>query len=520
MVPESSPFVSTLKKVDPFVWVFLLGFMLRLNAFFRADIFNSDGVLYIEEAQNVFYNGVEYLGVCFHATNIFPLLIAAMYKVVGDWELAGRLISLFFGTLAMLPLYGVLKHALPKNVALLTLLLFACNPAFVVLSVDILRGPGYWFFLSLAIYFILRAEKSANYWIYPLACMLFMVAASFRIEAAAFIAGTMIFLGARREVREGVARCVMFLLPIIVAMFALLLSEWLLNRQLVSFPKQYERVVELISGYKQLRQDLKGLWTHPPEGFHFQYYWRDMSTIVGWTALGVELNWLAKAMFEPVAVFFIAGLGPVFRKARVNLSIRYLLVLSIVAFVVLFLQTITAWWLDSRMMALLLIPGYVIIAMGLMSVSNAFKEWFALKGKIVFFILLGCVVLGAVVKLLKHRESDKYLLKEIGAYILHDYHGAGGFIRVGGSSEYMMFISYYANSEIKTGQCSHVERTWEVKGEASHVLKIIDEKEYDYFVWNSRYDNENLKTSLDEKYKVINEWDTMLDGTVRVYKVQ
>ncbi len=77
---------------------------------------------------------------------LYPWLIARLGALVGDLRLAGVLISILAGTLAILPLWMLARAAFPPNAALLAALVLAIWPDWALLGGDVWTEP---LFLSL-----------------------------------------------------------------------------------------------------------------------------------------------------------------------------------------------------------------------------------------------------------------------------------------------------------------------------------------------------------------------------------
>jgi uncharacterized membrane protein len=58
----------------------------------------------------------------------YPGLIASFYPVVGDWEIAGQMVSVVCGVLLLFPLYALCKELYGDKVALLACLLATISP--------------------------------------------------------------------------------------------------------------------------------------------------------------------------------------------------------------------------------------------------------------------------------------------------------------------------------------------------------------------------------------------------------
>jgi len=146
--------------------LFLLALAVRLIAFERIYLIARDGVHYVFLSQ-VFksYFFIEGLSHPYHP--LYPAIMALVGGVVGDLELAGKLINLVFSSLTVLPLYLMGKYIFNSKAGIIGSIFFVFQPYCVRFSVDVLSGPTFLFFFIFAFYLGLKAgseEKNYNWW--------------------------------------------------------------------------------------------------------------------------------------------------------------------------------------------------------------------------------------------------------------------------------------------------------------------------------------------------------------------
>ena len=173
--------------MNPAIWVIVLGFVIRLYSFYHSYLFNPDGIKYIQQAKALNFGLYDVLTACYGRVNSLAFFILAAFKITGDWVVAGKAVSLVFGTAVMVPLYLLLRRFLDKSSACCCLLVFAVHPIFVELSVDILRGPVFWFFLTLGLYLFTCHDQKRYFLFLSLSCAAFLMAFTARLEAIIFI---------------------------------------------------------------------------------------------------------------------------------------------------------------------------------------------------------------------------------------------------------------------------------------------------------------------------------------------
>jgi len=91
---------------------------------------------------------------------LYPYLISLMHRIIPDWVLAGRLISCFFITLAVIPLYRLSMDLFNRQAAFWSCLAFILLPETLLYSNSVLREPGFCLFFIWAIYFSQKTIQS------------------------------------------------------------------------------------------------------------------------------------------------------------------------------------------------------------------------------------------------------------------------------------------------------------------------------------------------------------------------
>jgi 4-amino-4-deoxy-L-arabinose transferase-like glycosyltransferase len=121
----------------------------------------SEGAEYARVAENL-RNAQGYVGISTPGTELmfpplFPVLIAGASYVTHNYELAGRLVSFFFGALLPLPVFGVASELFERRTAILAAVLAMLHPLFVNLSITVFSEGIYATLLLSAVYLALRA---------------------------------------------------------------------------------------------------------------------------------------------------------------------------------------------------------------------------------------------------------------------------------------------------------------------------------------------------------------------------
>jgi 4-amino-4-deoxy-L-arabinose transferase-like glycosyltransferase len=112
-----------------------LALVLRLWLLRSVPLIETDGVQYVEIARRFRQSGSSF-DPLFHP--LYPVGIAALQPLVGDYELAGRLVSALFGTAWLVPAFVLVRALLGFPAALLAGLLMAIHPGLVQSSTAVL----------------------------------------------------------------------------------------------------------------------------------------------------------------------------------------------------------------------------------------------------------------------------------------------------------------------------------------------------------------------------------------------
>lgn len=171
------------------IFVFLLALILRLVALKQNYVIAHDGTLYIKMAK-LFAAG-QYQHELFSARTyyaFFPLLIFAFYKVLGDWILAGQLISVCFGSLTIIPLYLLARRLFDEQIALIGAVFYSICPQLVIYSAEVLRDVPCLFFYTTALWLGYKGIKDNKIAFMGLAGVFIAISTSLRIEGLALLA--------------------------------------------------------------------------------------------------------------------------------------------------------------------------------------------------------------------------------------------------------------------------------------------------------------------------------------------
>jgi 4-amino-4-deoxy-L-arabinose transferase-like glycosyltransferase len=161
MIDKLVSFFKTLSEKQVLLLLIGISFGLRLYAVLVAQGIANDSAAYGFMARD-FLRGHFIKGLSSPAPPFYPFLIFLFSPDTTYVEITGRLISLFFSTLAIIPLFYLVKEAIGQKEAIFSALFYSFHPYLVTYSGMLLTEATYWGLLVLSVYFFwtgLRQEK-------------------------------------------------------------------------------------------------------------------------------------------------------------------------------------------------------------------------------------------------------------------------------------------------------------------------------------------------------------------------
>lgn len=195
-----------------------LALLLRLWLLRSVPVIETDGVQYVAIARRLQQSGSPF-DPLFHP--LYPLCIATLQLLVGDYELAGRLVSALFGTALLLPAVILARALLGPSAAILSGILMVIHPGLVQSSTAVLSEATYTFWIVLGVWAGRRGLIAPQPGFLGAAGLCFGLAYLARPEGVIYLVGLVVltaWVGARsHRLRElspwGVAALAGFLIP-------------------------------------------------------------------------------------------------------------------------------------------------------------------------------------------------------------------------------------------------------------------------------------------------------------------
>lgn len=515
---SSNPFALSLTATG----IVFLGLAARLWLYFRMPLINPDAFLYIQQAKALHFGRLGQLLGCYSYLSPYPIAVSIAYPLMGDWVRAAQAVNIFFSTASIVPLYWLLRRFFNDALASTTLLAFALLPSYALVGRDALRGPLFWAFALLGLYlFVLHLENRRPLLLLGAGiCM--GLAAWARVEGLLYVVASACFLPFSSS-RKKTADVFIFLSPYLAVSAAGLLTAHLRGLDVIALLNP-DRVLDLprgvVSQYRSIRDWLGSIRPSQIPSISPYFFGRIKDLI--WAIPAVALVvFIAETLLYIVFVFLLAGMVAWIKKMRSDRRIMYLVIVCLAALVLLYFHTLFMWHAASRLLAVFLLPAFVIIGAGIESFILCLARRFHCKPATGYAIVCALIFFAFVPKLVSANfVSDKLIFPEIGRSIAQS-EAAQHTVTVCGAFKEVNVIQFYANLHTKAASCFNRKAFFHQANPTALSLTLA--KGYDYFVWDQAHwgNIEPEKRPPDAHYRLeaVREWDSQRLGRVILFKV-
>lgn len=501
--------------------ILIMGFIARVYLFAVNPIINPDGFLYIQQSKALYFGLFDQVLACYKYLSPYPILIALFYRVLGDWVTAGQWVNIIFGTLAILPLYWLLKRFFTDNIACLAVIVFALLPSCVEASTWIIRGPLFWFFSLMGLFlFVLILEKPRSS-LLVLSSTCFAIGAWSRIEGSLFIIVSAIFL-LFVDRKNRLKNLIAFLLPYIFAGMAGAFASHLTDIDLMALLKPgriLTRPMEFFTHYGMLREQLKTLYDTQLVS-SADYFFPRVRNLIWWIALGTFLTQAAETLLYLFLILLVIGFVSWMPRIKSDRRTTYLFVLFVLSIALLYSQIIVNWVMNSRFLLIFLFPAFVFIGAGIGQMISLLKQRFQF-GDARIYLMVGAIFLALLLPktIFSNYDKGKLVFREIGNFIAARENDAR-VISVCGAFKQVRTIQFFVNVDRHYASCfdqgSILKRT-NTKALLSAMIRNCD-----YFVWDQKnWQGKSIDSIMADgkKYLKLNEWQSDILGRVVLYEV-
>jgi hypothetical protein len=470
--------------------VILAGIAIRVFSAANTQVINPDGMVYIQQAKAIFHGDWQGLRSCLPFVSNYPFFVAAAYGVFASWIDSARCISVFFGSLTLVPLYFLLRCFTDIRTACLSVLLYGFMPFLVGGSVDLIRDPVCWFFtVSALLLFVKQMGSQGPFWkrfcYLASSYILFLMAGWARPEAfMALIVSCLFSLLhslSSRDKRYVLASIASLLLLGFFVTAGTMIFDPSLNLYSTSASGKLSASIEQ---YRNLRQQLEILTEGLSRGVLASFLSK-VRPLVWLVDLGVLIGNSVAGVFYPYIVFFVVGFFGLSARLRKDPRVTYLLILVILGYVLLFVHVLQIWYVEHRFLHVIVFPACIFAAFGIERITHLIADklgWKSSTAAIMIFLYLIAFGLG---KNIKKRDEDKVVYLQIAEYISELEKPGHTFIPVmTADASSLRLVPFYLNLHLPTGFCPL--QTPPAITDNSALVRYVKDNDVKYFLWDEK----------------------------------
>ena len=437
------------------ILLFIGAVVVRLYLVFFSNVITPDGILYIKitkliesgdwkKASEFSFGGKSDI-------HLYLFLLSFFHKVIPDWELAGRMVSVLMGSLAVIPFFLLIKGIFDIRIAAISSLFYIISPRLADYSSDVLREPTFWFFSITALWLAWGgiSRRSLPYLIlssFFTGLSIFTRIEGFSILAVIFLWIIWHYWKRDSDYRRLLLSLLVFIiaLPVLFSPFFILLriklGEWNFSYALTKIS------LLMMSGSKETLEltpnNIQGL---PPVIPVFLELAKSHRYIIFLSDVLLKLFKSLNVVFACLAIIGILGR----RRIAYNRSEILIAIWFGVFFLTAFLYLSKIYYLSGRHGLLMGIPMLIWAGIGFLELEDRVSSWlkrirpahFLTKNTTAVLILLILIVV--LPKTLSPGSCEKRELKEAGLYLKAK--GYSGVVFAGEPRLYR--IAFYADSE-------------------------------------------------------------------------
>jgi len=465
--------------------------VVRWVAIFQNPLIANDAILYIKLAK-LFSSGDYVVTSRLYPYSLFPLLIASLHKIWGDWVLAGQWVSALCGALTVIPIYLLARQIFDEKIALWSAIFYCICPNLVRYSAEVLRDMPFIFFYTIALWWGYKGFRYGN-WVYiALASVFVYLSSFFRAEGLLLLIALPIYFiwyGVRESMslkRTAVALTILFLFfPGVVSPLALYFSKkgGRLNLGQLQAAKAHVMISVNNVTIKNIEREL--------ENENLLEYGRNFFQLAREHRFALYISHIAyklvKVFTVPLFLLFLFGL---IRRKKVGYRAdEFLLVVVYGVFLAAFLFYLNNTnYLSTRHPFPLVAPSLIWCGVGFEELRERLILWikgrdFPLRKQILYWVtpfvlLIICVPLLSMAWV--PQRKDKLELKEIGLWLKDNGYAHSTIMA---QQEFARLVFYADGVFIPLREGTYQDITGFAREKGADLL-VINEKTIDYLSSN------------------------------------
>lgn len=402
----------------------LTALAVRLPHLMTPYVINPDAIHYIDSAK-VLVMGKWMEGFQASHVSIFPVLIALVEPISGDWIWAARGIPILFGFLTVIPLYLIARKLLSWPWAALPPLLYCLCPSLTHYSMDVIREPISWFILFTGLWILLKAQQSGRpVWFLGAGAVILLGAAN-RLDGLVALGAALAWLvgmglGKGGLLTDAIKKAILFVIPSAAALSVLLviLGGALREQDLLDLKTYRNQIKFSLKGPDQAQKArmeaiLEGI-PQPRLRNLFSAAWDNRHTLA---ALELIKHWI-KATHPALLALSLLGLFA-FKGWRSE-EFWWLMAILITAWLVLgYIRLSGAFAISKRHLGPAVLSGYFFAALGFLQACTwaAEKSWGRFKRGFPAILVFALGVL-TLPWTLEPQRQDKLVRRLAGEWIM------------------------------------------------------------------------------------------------------
>jgi hypothetical protein len=488
------------KAIESRIWLlptvaFICAFFIRSYLVVVSSVITPDGILYIKSAQ-LFEIGEWNKVSDLFFINLYPFFILLFHKIIPDWEIAGRMVSVIMGSLTAIPFFLMIKGMFDVRTAMVSSLFYIINPRLADYSADVLREPTFWFFSVTALWLAWEGISRVS--------LIWIIFSSFSTGLAIFtrIEGVSVFvliilwiIWHFWKIKPNTKKLFLFLfvfvftIPVLLSPFLLILKyklgRWEFSHAMIKIPALLMNV-----NADALEMPPNLIQTMPLKLSIFLELAKSHKYVIFFSDILLKLVKSANIVF-----IFFAIIG-VIRKRKLNDYKNEVLVAIWfgVFFIIAFAYITKVYYFSTRHGLLMGIPVLIWAGIGFFEIKEWIYLWFkrtrhpGFLVKNVTTILIIAILIAIMPKTLSPGGYDKIEMKKAGTYFKNM--GYKGIIFTGEPG--LQRIAFYADSEFSP--LPVVETTEE-------LMKFMRENKTELLIFDKNTSNsiyKNIQSKIDD----------------------